>query len=184
MIDLAAHILDIAENSVRAGARLIEINIEEDAAKDFLSIEIIDDGQGMKEEAIKKVLDPFYTTKTVRRVGLGLPLFADAAQRSGGSLHLESKEGSGTKVKATFGLSHVDRQPIGDITGTLIILIAGNSDVDFLYRHRYNDRQFEMDTRIIRKEIDDIPINHPDILKYIRGFLEEGFSEIKKVDFI
>jgi signal transduction histidine kinase len=179
MIDLAAHILDIAENSVRAGARLIEINIDEDTANDSLSIEIIDDGQGMKEEDIKKVLDPFYTTKTVRRVGLGLPLLADATQRSGGHLNLESKEGNGTTIKATFGLSHVDRQPMGDIISTLIILIAGNSDVDFLFKHRNNDRQFEMDTRTIRNEIDDIPINHPEILKYIRGILEEGFSEIK-----
>jgi len=180
MIDLAAHILDIAENSVRAGARLIEININEDTANDFLSIEIIDDGQGMKPEEIKKALDPFYTTKTVRRVGLGLPLLADAAQRSGGHLNLESQKGKGTTVKATFGLSHVDRQPMGDIISTLIILIAGNCDVDFLFRQKNNDRQFEMDTRLIRNEIDDIPINHPEILKYIRGVLEEGFNEIKK----
>jgi signal transduction histidine kinase len=152
MIDLAAHILDIAENCVRGGARLIEINIDEDTANDSLSIEIIDDGQGMKEEDIKKVLDPFYTTKTVRRVGLGLPLLADATQRSGGHLNLESKEGNGTTIKATFGLSHVDRQPMGDIISTLIILIAGNSDVDFLFKHRNNDRQFEMDTRTIRNE--------------------------------
>jgi Signal transduction histidine kinase len=173
MLELAAHILDIAENSVRAGARLIEIDIDEDTAKDSLSIEIVDDGQGMKEEEIKKVLDPFYTTKTVRRVGLGIPLLADAAQRSGGSLHLESQEGKGTNVKATFGLSHVDRQPMGNIISTLIILIAGNSDIDFFYRHRRNDRNFELDTRIIRNEIGDIPINHPEILKYIRGVLED-----------
>lgn len=83
MLELAAHILDIAENSVRAGAKLIKIDIEEDTAKDTLSIEIIDDGQGMKQEDMQKVLDPFYTTKTVRRVGLGLPLLADASQRSG-----------------------------------------------------------------------------------------------------
>ena len=93
MLELAAHILDIAENSVRAGARLIEIDIDEDTAKDTLSIKIIDDGQGMKQEEIKKVLDPFYTTKTVRRIGLGLPLLADASQRSGGSLQLESEKG-------------------------------------------------------------------------------------------
>ena len=179
MLELAAHILDIAENSVRAGARLIEIDIDEDTAKDSLSIEIIDDGQGMKQEEIKKVLDPFYTTKTVRRVGLGLPLLADAAQRSGGSLQIESEKGKGTTVKATFGLSHVDRQPMGNIISTLIILIAGNSDVDFFYKYRHNDRQFELDTREIRKEIMDVPINHPEILKYIRGVLEEGFSEIK-----
>jgi signal transduction histidine kinase len=179
MLELAAHILDIAENSVRAGARLIKIDINEDTVNDSLSIEISDDGRGMKKEEIKKVLDPFYTTKTVRRVGLGIPLLADAAQRSGGHLTLESQEGIGTTIKATFGLSHVDRQPMGNITSTLIILIAGNSDVDFFYKHRYNDRQFELDTRVIRKEIEDVPINHPEILKYIRGVLEEGFSEIK-----
>jgi K+-sensing histidine kinase KdpD len=178
MLELAAHILDIAENSVRAGAKLIEIDIEEDRVKDFLSIKIIDDGQGMKQEDIKKVLDPFYTTKTVRRVGLGLPLLADAAQRSGGHLNLESVEGKGTTVKATFGLSHVDRQPLGEIIGTLIVLIAGNSNVDFIYKHKRNDRQFELDTRQIREEIGDIPINHTEILKYIRRVLEEGFDEI------
>ncbi len=180
MIELSAHILDIAENSVRAGAKLIEININEDTANDSLSIEIIDNGQGMKPEEIKKALDPFYTTKTVRRVGLGLPLLADATQRSGGHFNLESQEGKGTTVQASFGLSHVDRQPLGDIIGTLIILVAGNSDVDFVYKHRRDDREFELDTRIIRKEISDIPINHPEILKYIRGVLEEGFDEIKK----
>jgi hypothetical protein len=180
MIELAAHILDIAENSVRAGARLIKIDIEEDTAKDILSIKIIDDGQGMKQEDIKKVLDPFYTTKTVRRVGLGLPLLADAAQRSGGSLQIESEKDKGTTVKTTFGLSHVDRQPMGDIIGTLIVLIAGNSTIDFLYRHKRNHQQFKMDTRQIRKEISDVPINHPEILKYIRAVLEEGFDEINK----
>ena len=180
MLELAAHILDIAENSVRAGAKLVKIDIEEDTVKDFLSIKIIDNGQGMKKEEIKKVLDPFYTTKTVRRVGLGLPLLADAAQRSGGSLQIKSEKDKGTTVKATFGLSHVDRQPMGDIIGTLIVLIAGNSAVDFLYRHKRNNQQFKMDSRQIRKEISDVPINHPEILKYIRGVLEEGFDEINK----
>jgi len=179
MLELAAHILDIAENSVRADAKLIEIAINEDTLNDFLSIEIIDDGRGMNQNEIKKVLDPFYTTKTVRRVGLGIPLLADAAQRSGGNLQLESQQGKGTTVKSTFCLSNVDRQPMGNIISTIIILIAGNSDVDFFYKHRHNDRQFELDTRVIRKEIEDVPLNHPEILKYIRGVLEDGFSEIK-----
>ncbi len=179
MLELAAHILDIAENSVRAGAGLIEINIFEDTANDFLSIEIIDDGHGMKQEEINKVLDPFYTTKTIRRVGLGIPLLADAARISGGCFNLESYEGKGTTVKATFSLSHFDRQPMGNIISTIIALIAGNSDVDFFYKYRHNDQWSELDTRTIRKEIDDVPINHPEILKYIRGVLEEGLSEIK-----
>jgi len=173
MLDLAAHILDIAENSVRAGARLVEIIINEDNAENLLSIEINDDGSGMTKEEIKKVFDPFYTTKKVRRVGLGIPLLSDAAQRAGGNLHLDSIKGKGTNLKVTFQLDNIDRQPLGDIVSTLIILIAGNCDIDFLYRHRKNDRQFEMDTRDIRNEIDDIPINHLEILKYIRSVLEE-----------
>jgi anti-sigma regulatory factor (Ser/Thr protein kinase) len=179
VLELAAHILDIAENSVRAGARLIEIAINEDTANDSLSVEIIDDGHGMNQEEIKKVLDPFYTTKTVRSVGLGIPLLADAAQRSGGSLQIKSQEGKGTAVKSSFCLSHVDRQPMGNLISTLIILIAGNLDVDFFYKYRHNNQRFEMDTRVIRKEIEDVPINHPEILTYIRGVLEEGLSEIK-----
>jgi hypothetical protein len=179
MLELSEHILDIAENSVRAGAKLIQINIEEDSNKDLLTIEIIDDGQGMDQDQTKRVLDPFYTTKTVRRVGLGIPLLADAAQRAGGSLQLNSKKGKGTTIKATFALSHVDRQPMGNLISTIIILISGNSSVDFFYKHRHNDRRFELDTREIRKEIEDVPINHPEIIKYIRGVLKEGFSEIK-----
>jgi hypothetical protein len=174
MLELAAHILDIAENSVRAGASLVEININEDEEANLLSIEINDNGSGMTKEEIEKALDPFYTTKKVRRVGLGIPLLSDAAQRAGGYLNLESMKGIGTKLKVTFELNHIDRQPMGNIVSTLIILIAGNCDVDFLFRYIKNDRQFEIDTREIRKEIVDIPINHPEILKYIRSVLEEG----------
>ena len=175
MLELAAHILDIAENSVRAGAKLVEISIIEDEQRNLLSIEINDDGSGMTEEEIKKVFDPFYTTKKVRRVGLGIPLLSDAAERAGGQLLLHSVKGKGTKLKVTFELNHIDRQPLGDVVGTLIILIAGNADIDFLITYRKNEREFEMDTRNIRKEIDDIPLNHPEILKYIRSVLEEGF---------
>jgi len=174
MLELAAHILDIAENSVRAGASLVEINIVEDEKENLFSIEIIDNGCGMTQEEIQKALDPFYTTKKVRRVGLGIPLLSDAAERAGGNLQLESIQGKGTRLRVTFELNHIDRQPLGDIVSTLIILIAGNSDIDFLYRHRYNDRQFELDTREIRKEIEDIPINHSEILKYIKQLIEDG----------
>jgi len=174
MLELAAHILDIAENSVRAGASLVEITIIEDEEKNLLSIEINDDGSGMTQEEIEKVFDPFYTTKKVRRVGLGIPLLSDAAQRAGGNLQLTSIKGKGTNLKVTFELNHIDRQPLGDIVSTLIILIAGNCDIDFLFKHQNNQRHFEMDTREIRKEIDDIPLNHPEILKYIRGVLEDG----------
>lgn len=96
----------------------------------------------------------------------------------GGGIHLISKENQGTKIKATFGLRHLDRQPLGDIINTIIILIIANSEVDFFYKHRHNDRRFEIDTRVIRKEIEDIPINHPEVIKYIRGAIEEGMRDI------
>jgi hypothetical protein len=179
MLELAQHILDIAENSTRAGAKLITISINEDCAGNLLTIEISDDGCGMNTEEISKALDPFYTTKTVRHVGLGLPLLTDAAQKSGGNLDLQSHAGKGTAVAATFRLNHIDRQPLGNITATLISLIAANSEVDFIYDHRHNDRQFKLDTRLIRDELNDVPIYHPEIIKFIRGMIEEGLREIK-----
>ncbi len=179
MLTLADHILDVAENSVRAGAKLIQISLEEDSERDLLTVQIKDDGHGMAKDVLEKVLDPFYTTKTVRRVGLGLPLLKDAAERSGGAFQVKSEENRGTAVKATFRLYHLDRQPLGAIVNAIIILIISNSDIDFFYKHRHNDRQFEMDTREIRKEIDDVPINHPEVIKYIRGAMEEGLREIE-----
>jgi len=180
MLELADHILDISENSVRAGATLVTITINEDVDLDVLSIEIEDNGKGMTEGEIEKALDPFYTTKKVRRVGLGLPMLANAAEMTGGHLELSSTPGKGTLLKATFGLTHFDRQPLGNIIKTLIILIAGNSTVDFFYKHRHNGSQFKLDTREIRKEIDGLPINHPALLKYIRGVIEEGLLELKQ----
>lgn len=179
MLTLADHILDITENSIRADAKLIEINIDEDSVNDLLTIVIKDDGHGMNQAVVQKVLDPFYTTKTVRKVGLGLPLLRDAALRSGGTFKINSEENQGTTVTTTFGLYHLDRQPLGAIINIIIILIISNSGVDFFYKHRHNDRQFELDTREIRKEIEDVPINHPEIVKYIRGVIEEGLREIK-----
>lgn len=179
MLELAQNILDVAENSIRAGAKLIVISVIEDSAKNLLTIEISDDGCGMEEKEVRKALDPFYTTKNVRRVGLGLPLLTDAAQMSGGRLDLKSQAGKGTKVTATFQLNHIDRQPLGNISSTLISLIAANSNVDFIYDHWHNDRQFKLDTRLIRNEIDNIPISHPEIVKYIRGVIEEGLREIE-----
>jgi len=178
MLTLAAHILDITENSIRAGAKLVEIIIEEDTQANLLTIEINDDGRGMNNEILSRIFDPFYTTKTVRRVGLGLPLLKYAAERAGGALIVNSKENQGTRIKATFELSHLDRQPLGDIKNTLIILIIANIHIDFFYKHRHNDRRFELDTREIRKEIEDVPINHPEIIKFIRGVIDEGLGQI------
>ncbi len=178
MLELSLHILDIVENSTRAGARNVYIALSEDTYKDIFFLEIKDDGSGMSKEVLKKVLDPFYTTKTVRNVGLGLPMLAQAAERTEGKFIVESKGGEGTRVAAEFKLSHIDRQPLGDIASTLVTLIAGNTGVDFIYRHQHNGREYILDTRDVKKEIEDVPINHVEVLIFIREHIQEGLKEI------
>ena len=178
MLELALHILDIAENAVRAGSKTVFIDIAEDRMDDRLAIEIRDDGSGMDGATLKKAMDPFYTSKKVRRVGLGLPMLAEAAKRTGGSFALESHEGVGTRVAVEFRLGHLDRQPLGDLTGALMSLIVGNAGVDFVLRHECEGRVFALDTREIKSEIGDIPINHPEVLKFIRQHIMEGLDGI------
>lgn len=178
MLELAMHILDIAENSTRAGASLITIRIIEDHKKDMLTIEISDNGKGMNQDECNKALDPFYTSKKVRRVGLGLPLLHEATKRCEGSFSLESGKDKGTCVQAGFTYNHIDRQPLGNMPSTLLTLIAGNPDVDFIYSHQKNNAVYTLDTRIIRKEIEGIPMNNPEILRFVRGHIEDGLNEI------
>jgi anti-sigma regulatory factor (Ser/Thr protein kinase) len=176
MLELALHILDIAENSVRAGAKTVYISITEDRMKDRLLIVIRDDGAGMDPTTLKRAMDPFYTSKKVRRVGLGLPMLAEAAERAGGSFAIESQVGVGTRVEVNFQFSHIDRQPLGDLTGAFMVLIAGNAGVDFVCRHECGGDVLTLDTREIRSEIGDIPINHVAVVKFIRQHLMEGLS--------
>ena len=152
MEDLSLHILDIAENSIAAAARRIEIKIDEDKDKDLLTIEIIDDGKGMDQKALKKALDPFFTTRTTRKVGLGLSFLAQAAKESDGKIELNSKPNGGTTVKATFRLSHPDCKPMGDINETIRILVAGHPGIDFLYEHKKNSSLYCFDTRETSKK--------------------------------
>ena len=132
------HILDIVENSIRADAKKIEINIVEDEKKDLLNIEIIDDGKGTDKNTVKNVLDPFFTTKKSKKIGLGLPLFAQSAKESGGSVKVKSKLGMGTRIKAAFGYSHIDRKPLGDIGKSLKVLVTANPGINFIYNYNKN----------------------------------------------
>ena len=136
MEDLSLHILDVVENSVAASARAIEIAIAEDTTADRLSLEIRDDGDGMDEAVRAKALDPFFSTRTTRRIGLGLPLLAQAARDTGGDLTLESAPGEGTTVRAVFGLSHPDRKPLGDIAASLVAILAGRPQLEVRYEYR------------------------------------------------
>ncbi|MHC4478596.1 MAG: ATP-binding protein [Planctomycetota bacterium] len=147
MEDLSLHILDIAENSISASAKTVEIRIDEDQAKDLLTIEIKDDGKGMDKATLDKVLDPFFTTRKTRKVGLGLSLLAQAARESEGEIELDSQPGSGTTVKASFSFGHPDRKPVGDIQQTIRTLVAGYPGVDFLYEHKKNGTTYRFDTR-------------------------------------
>jgi hypothetical protein len=178
MLELSLHILDIVENSTRAGAGLVGISIEEDRAADRFRIEITDDGPGMDEETRKKAVDPFYTTRTVRRVGLGLPLFRQAAQAANGSFSIRCGARGGTTVSAEFQWSHIDRQPLGDMASTLGTLIAGNPGVEFVYTHCRDGAVYTIDTRDVRKEIGDVPLDHPEVLRIIGEDIREGLRNI------
>jgi signal transduction histidine kinase len=154
MEDLSLHILDIVQNSLAASASEVKIVILEDTIGDRLEVEIEDDGHGMDENTRKKALDPFFTTRSTRRVGLGLPLLAQAARESGGSFDLSSTPGRGTSVRAVFQLSHPDRKPLGDLAGTLGVVLAGKRDLDLLFEYRKNAKLVaSLDTRRRQKSI-------------------------------
>ena len=168
MEDLSLHILDVVENSITAEASRIEIKITEDTGANLLTVEIIDNGKGMDKELLDNACDPFYTTRTTRHVGLGIPLLAQSARESNGDISVKSKKGEGTAIKASFQYDHIDRKPIGDIGQTMIILIMSNPDIDFIFEHRKDDLEYILNTAEIKQELDGIPINNPEVIKIIK----------------
>lgn len=178
MLELSMNILDIVENSTRAGASLIKIGITEDRGDDILRIEIADDGEGMEPDMIEKALDPFYTSKDVRRIGLGLPMLSHAAKITSGRFTIESEKGKGTVVTADFGHSHIDRQPLGDMPATMITIITGNPGVDFVYTHLSDGKSYLLDTRKVKNELEDVPIDHPKVIQFLQKNIRDGLKEI------
>ncbi|MFH1114096.1 MAG: ATP-binding protein [Pseudomonadota bacterium] len=178
MEDLSLHILDVAENGIRAGAGLIEIGVEEDLQADRLTVTVTDNGCGMDKEFLAGVLDPFTTTRTTRKVGLGLSLFQQSAREAAGDLTVESAPGVGTTVRVFMSHRHIDRRPMGDMAATVITLIEGNPEVDFVYIHRKNGREYTLDTREIRSELEGIPLNNPQVVGLIRENLLAGLKEV------
>lgn len=171
------NILDVAENSVRAGASLIEIAVDIDEAADTLTVMIEDDGCGMTKSQTEHVTDPFFTTRTTRKVGLGVPFFKLAAEASGGSFFITSEKGKGTKVKAVFGYRNIDRMPLGDISATIHTLVTFNTEIDFVYKYSYNGKSFILDTRQFREILDGVAFNVPEVSAYIMEYLKENKSE-------
>ncbi len=181
MKDLSLHILDIVENSIDAGATRIEIRIDENIKKNLLVLKIIDNGKGMDQKTLRKVLDPFYTTKKTRKVGLGLSMLAQATKEAAGNIEIKSAKGKGTNVLARFTYDHIDRKPIGDMAETIYNLIATNGlDIDFVYEHKKNGKGFVFDTKPMRRRLKNVPINNPEILAILRKGICNGLNKIKK----
>lgn len=182
MKELSLNILDITENSVKAGATLTEIILEE--TDESLTLTIKDDGCGMDEETVKSVTDPFYTTRTTRKVGLGIPFLKLAAEQTGGSLKIESqvpdRENSahGTCVTAVFIKNHIDFTPLGDVTATVTTLVQGHPDTDFLFVHKKNGGEVSLDTRQLREILEGVPLDAYEVIKWIEEYLREQYSEI------
>jgi anti-sigma regulatory factor (Ser/Thr protein kinase) len=168
MEDLSLHILDIVENSITAGADRIEIKIIEDTKANIFSIEIKDNGKGMDKELLENACDPFYTTRTTRRVGLGIPMLAQAAKECMGNINVVSAKGKGTAISVSFQHNHIDRKPLGDMEQTLIILIASNPEIDFIFEHKINNNMYTLDTTEIKNDLDGVPISTPEVIRIIK----------------
>lgn len=178
MKELSLNIIDIAKNSVEAGARHIAIDIDEEQCTDRLIITVTDDGCGMSAELVKKVSDPFTTTRTTRPVGLGIPLLKMAAESTGGQISIESEPGRGTSICAEFGLAHIDRPPLGDIAGALCVLIQGSPDIDFVLTHKRENKKYTASTEDMRSQLGDVPLNNSEVMKWISGYITEQEQDI------
>jgi anti-sigma regulatory factor (Ser/Thr protein kinase) len=180
MFELALHILDLVQNSVAAGANLVTITIDLDTGADTMSITISDDGCGMDAELLKRVESPFATTRTTRKVGLGIPMFKQCALMCGGTFLVRSTRGAGTVLTATFKASHVDLPPLGDLKGTLVALVVGSPEKpDFALNYSVDGRLFEFDTRPIREALGGMPLSGSEILSWLDEYLAEGIAHVE-----
>ena len=179
MKELSLHILDVAKNSVKAGASLTEIAVST-SNDGIMTVKIKDNGCGMTEEVLSRVTDPFYTTRTTRKVGLGLPLFRMAAEQTGGGLKIVSsteKGNSGTEVTVTFDTKSIDCMPMGDIISTVCILVAGSPEVDFVFTDETEQRKVSLDTRELRAVLgEDISLAEPEIQAWMSEYLKEQYE--------
>lgn len=178
MEELSLHILDLMENSLAAGASLLELKIIEDPAANWMVIELTDNGKGMSEGEAEAALDPFFTTHTTRRVGLGLPLFKATAQQCGGSLTLISQPGKGTRVVVTLELSHIDRPPLGDIGATIASILSREEPPEVYYYHQRGKKAFEFSTSWLKDQLGDVLINLAPVLKWVQSHINEGLKAL------
>lgn len=176
MRDLAQHITDLFENSVRAGARRVKIELDQQQTTDTMVLRVADDGCGMTPDVVARVTDPFFTSRTCRRVGLGLPLLEASARRCEGRLLVQSEPAHGTVVEATFQMSHIDIPPLGDLGTTLMCAIVGHPEIDVLYHHTADGRTFELDSAAIRSELGEVPLSHPSVIRWLEQYISEALA--------
>ncbi len=178
--DLSQHLMDIAENSTTAGATLLHIYIDEDPDANRLSVEVRDNGRGMDPQMLLRVSDPWVTTRTTRKVGLGIPFLKQTAEMCGGDFQITSVPGEGTATRAAFEFDHIDRPPLGDLAGTLLCIIVGNPTLDVVYCHHVGPGEFVFDTRELRELLGpEVPLYDPEILGFIRGTLTEELMALE-----
>lgn len=182
MKEISLHILDLAQNSIRAGAKNIVIRVLEDNAADTFMVSISDDGCGMAPEMVKAVQSPFVTTRTTRKVGLGIPLFAAGCENCEGSFRLESEPGRGTCLTGTYRRSHIDRPPLGAIADTVAMLISANPALHFRYEHNRDGCAYALDTEELRRILGEIPLNAPEITTFIMEFINSNEAELESME--
>lgn len=184
MRELSLHVLDLVENAIEAGAQHVDLVVIEDLDADRLRITVRDDGRGMDAEMARRARDPFFTTRTTRHVGLGIPLFAAAAERCAGALTVESAPGKGTTIEATFQHSHIDRAPLGNMPATLMCILMRDQDLDIRYEHRVLKRgvggAFELDTAQIRQELGNVPLYLPNVRHWLGEYIAQGEQQLKE----
>ncbi len=180
MEELSLHIIDLVENAVSAGASYVRIIVEISEIEDKLKIEVEDNGKGMTTEEIKQALDPFGTTKSGKKVGLGIPLLAQTAELCEGKLKIESKKGKGTKVSAEMKLKHMDRPPLGDLASTFFTMIFGHPDIDFYIKVKADDREMEIDTVEIKEVLGKEAFSHPEVISFIKENIERELKDVLK----
>jgi anti-sigma regulatory factor (Ser/Thr protein kinase) len=173
MDELASHIMDIVANSLSAQAKNINVFIEADQERSRLTLRVKDDGVGMDEEMAEKVQSPFFSTKTGRKVGLGIPLLKGTAETTGGAFSLTSQPGKGTEIEATFDTRHPDLPPLGNLKDTILVLTVGNPEVDFTFTYRWDGKDFVLDTKEVKDLLEGVPINHPEVINFLRVYLDE-----------
>ncbi|MDI6850517.1 MAG: ATP-binding protein [bacterium] len=181
LAELSMHIMDIVQNSLSAGASLVRVKIEQNDSLDTLAIEIEDNGRGMTEEEVKRVQDPFFTTKSYKKVGLGIPLFKQIAEHCDGSFEIKSVPGKGTLIRARFRKSHIDLPPIGNLKDTILTLVVGKPDIDFVFEIYKDGESFILDTREIKKELQDVPVNHPEVIRFLEEYIDKNLKAMEVV---